>query len=174
MTAAPVVGGKSMDDLLDETHSSSDNERSNFDNLLELEDKTVPQPSSSSADGGNPTPLNSSPGFTPWIHDGPYDRMSEQAGTYSSRHLFDNDRLVQTSACQAREQARTARIDAISSRVCSLLEIAAVLVEIVSPPHPPPFRVIGARRTAQIDYWWDPARAREALRYRGRGCRLSL
>ena len=49
MTAAPVVGGKSMDDLLDETHSSSDNERSNFDNLLELEDKTVPQPSSSSA-----------------------------------------------------------------------------------------------------------------------------
>ena len=71
MTAAPVVGGKSMDDLLYEMHSSSDNERSNFDNLLELEDKTVPQSSSSSADGGNPNPLNSSPGFTPSIHDGP-------------------------------------------------------------------------------------------------------
>ena len=42
-----------MDDLLDETHSSSDNER-DFDNLLELEDdEPVPQPASSSADGGN-------------------------------------------------------------------------------------------------------------------------
>ena len=49
-----------MDDLLDEMHSSSDNER-NFDNLLELEDKPVPQPASSSADGGNPNPLDSSP-----------------------------------------------------------------------------------------------------------------
>ena len=123
---APVVGGGSMDDLLDETRFESDDERDldwkTSATLEEEDEEPAPQPASSSADGGNPNPLDSSPFGKMGRASSRSNRMSEQywarsgAANSGLGEEFESIHLIQTITSQA-SQALPAQMEEIAKKL---------------------------------------------------------